>query len=251
MKRNGYNNGLCPSHAMCGKHRFTLIELLVVIAIIAILASLLLPALRRAIEQSKTVSCKGRQKQFLVWIMNYYDDNKSWWPALSTSNPSTTFADQMAPYMGTRAIDGNSWKKTYSDNIFLCPANPYSPPNQTAGDATLARKTCIILTGWRVVNYAMNPYFGSNDQEKAEAENDNRFRFRKNTPKNPSRLMMMPENSGNGSANAGVAFTSSGQLQYNAMFHPQLRTNILFVDGHIDSFAFPFKPTMFDWKTGF
>jgi prepilin-type N-terminal cleavage/methylation domain-containing protein/prepilin-type processing-associated H-X9-DG protein len=53
--------------------RFTLIELLVVVSIIAILASLLLPALSNARRQARLVMCLNNQRQVLVGIMTYTD----------------------------------------------------------------------------------------------------------------------------------------------------------------------------------
>ena len=60
------------------RRSFTLIELLIVIAIIAILASMLLPALSKARGQAKMISCRSQLKQWHSGIMFYTDDYDGW-----------------------------------------------------------------------------------------------------------------------------------------------------------------------------
>jgi prepilin-type N-terminal cleavage/methylation domain-containing protein len=60
---------------MNGKKGFTLIELLVVIAIIALLMSILMPALSRVREQARTVGCQGNLRQWGLTCMMYAEAN--------------------------------------------------------------------------------------------------------------------------------------------------------------------------------
>src|SRR5215212_80858 len=62
------------------KRAFTLIELLVVIAIISILATLLLPAMAKAKQKGRSVSCKSKERQLALAIQMYRDDHDSFYP---------------------------------------------------------------------------------------------------------------------------------------------------------------------------
>ena len=73
------------------KKAFTLIELLVVIAIIALLLSVLLPALKKAKQQAQTVICKSNLKQWGVVFNMYLQDyeekfQRGWGASTSESN---------------------------------------------------------------------------------------------------------------------------------------------------------------------
>ena len=69
--------------------RFTLIELLVVIAIIAILASILMPALQSARQRGQGAGCLNNLKSLSLACMNYTEDYRGWLPRSSFSFPGS------------------------------------------------------------------------------------------------------------------------------------------------------------------
>ena len=97
---------------MSKRRGFTLIELLVVIAIIALLLSILMPALRRVKEQGKMVKCLANLKQWnlIATIYTQENDGKFW-----DTDPGTN------SWWWVRYIDDRykSWK---TNKLWLCPS---------------------------------------------------------------------------------------------------------------------------------
>lgn len=116
----------CVRRFQGSRYGFTLIELLVVIAIIAILASMLLPALSKAKEQGARAKCIGNMKQILLSTHMYTTDNNDWMPYTSWS--SGTF--DVANWCYTR-VRGNQpdhtvergllWPYHQERRLYFCP----------------------------------------------------------------------------------------------------------------------------------
>ena len=101
------------NHVHRRKHTFTLIELLVVIAIIAILASMLLPALNQARSKARQSSCLSRQRQIGMMKSQYAADFDDYLP------PNGVKLDGVRQYWPNYLQNGG-----YLSNLetILCPA---------------------------------------------------------------------------------------------------------------------------------
>ncbi len=103
---------------------FSMLELLIVIAILAILVSLLLPALRKAREQAQMISCCNQQRSILQGgIMMYVNDYNDRLPAYDESAENhVSWSDKLSyPYLVT-SKPGTAARNRLFTNFWKCPA---------------------------------------------------------------------------------------------------------------------------------
>ena len=113
-------------HRSCSRSGFTLIELLVVVAIIAVLASLLLPAVARAKRRAQNTVCISQLRQLGAAVRMYADDSDQRMPAAELlpsipadpTKPLPRICDVLGPQVGKGAQGTNT-----SAAVFKCPCD--------------------------------------------------------------------------------------------------------------------------------
>ena len=228
------------------KKRFTLIELLVVIAIIAILAAMLLPALSKARDKARTISCTSKEKQVGLASIMYANDNMDLWA------PARCYEQEGGSDFNvyfTRLLIRNK----YADGaMFVCDqALPRADEQDWSRNIMKQWKTDADKDGFLGGTNGGNPFaypsYGMNDYTRGNVSNSN-YTNAVAKYKNPSQKLLLAEGWDNANRNIsrfiGTALlypagTTNGLGYVFPLHNLEKAVNVTFMDGHTETVNVP------------
>ncbi|MBI1338091.1 MAG: prepilin-type N-terminal cleavage/methylation domain-containing protein [Phycisphaera sp.] len=143
-------------------HGFTLIELLVVVTIIALLVSILLPAVGRARYAARIVKCMSNQKQVYLGVTIYTSDNHNYYPSDEKISTSPSYPPGSITIREDMKTLEDAWgKKGYDLKPLLAPYFPGFPleqppsPSYILDPDVFCCPLCPMNRPWPRSQYAM------------------------------------------------------------------------------------------------
>ena len=148
-----------PRGCATRKKAFTLIELLVVVSIIALLVSILLPALSRAREQAKAVLCLSNMRQAQLALMYYLDENDHYFPQCDTMKEKQwhevfaaadyEFAGNRCPCSRNTGVSTDLITYAYNQALGSNLARPWGQRRRTSGLEDSAAKIITFCESYK------------------------------------------------------------------------------------------------------